>query len=83
MQIKLQKIPENICYMSSLSSTWPSNHSNNKFKQKFPKVPEGPKLGRKIMTCIYRIKKKKTCKCLLKSYKKSYTSFKVSKLHKK
>ena len=64
--------------MSSLSSTWPSDHLNKKFKQKFLKVLEGPKLGRKIMTCIYRIKKK-TCRCLLKSY----TSFKVSELHKK
>ena len=59
MQIKLKKILDNICCMSSLSSTWPSNHLNKKFKQKFLKVQEGPKLGRKIMTCIYRIKKKK------------------------
>ena len=44
--------------MSSLSSTWPSNHLTNKFKQKFLKVLEGPKLGRKIMICIYQIKKK-------------------------
>ena len=70
MQIKLQKIPKNIYYMSSLSSTWPSNHLNNKFKQKFLKVPEGPKLGRKIMTCIYRTKKKKNMQMSPKIIKK-------------
>ena len=47
MRIKLKKIPENIFCMSSLSSTWPSNHSNNKFKQKPTKVPKGLELGRK------------------------------------
>ena len=66
MRIKLKKIPENIFCMSSLSSTWPSNHSNNKFKQKPPKVPKGPELGKKQWHTYTEFKK--TCICLLKSY---------------
>ena len=38
MRIKMQKILESIDYISSLSYTSPNNHSNNKFKQKRPKV---------------------------------------------
>ena len=46
-ELNCKKNPKNIYYMSSLSSTWPRNHSNNKFKQKHLKVPEGPELSRK------------------------------------